>query len=294
MSQIEHLQTELLACQSRNAELQHAVRVLVEGRQQENPWDDILARALLCLLESQPETLAQHWLDQLAILAREVVAKHHVIVAQETHIAAQQMQIVYFQEAAGTDPLTGLNNRRAFDEYFARELASLARSIPYLPDDVNGERRQLPVITLMMVDLDHFKLINDTHGHPVGDAVLVELARRISRFFDHRPSDIVARCGGEEFWICWPAVGAKAAQEKASEFCRLLAADPISMVNPDGQAVTIPVTVSIGIKTIEVTERLQSKEAFTILHGHADQAVYWAKQHGRNQAVHHRSLPEGE
>lgn len=279
MSQIGHLQEELLACQSRNAELQRAVRVLVEGRQQGNPWDDILARTLLCLLESQPETLAQSWLDQLAILAREVVAKHQEIQALKT-------QVSYFQEAAGTDTLTGLANRRAFDEYFGRELASLARSIPDLPADVNGERRQLPPITLMMVDIDHFKLINDTHGHPVGDAVLVEVAQRISRFFDHRPSDIVARCGGEEFWICWPAVDAKAAQEKASEFCLLLAADPISVVSPNGQAVTIPVTVSIGIETIEVTERLQTGDAFMILHRNADQAVYQAKQHGRNQAIH--------
>ncbi len=284
MSQIEHLQEELLACQTRSAERQNAVRVLVEGRQRGDPWADILARALLCLLESQPETLAQHWLDQLAILAREIVAKH-------TEIEALQAQVAYFQEAAGTDALTGLANRRAFDEYFGRELASLARSIPDLPDDVSG---QLPPFSLMMIDLDHFKQINDTYGHPAGDAVLAEVARRISHFFDHRPSDIVARCGGEEFWICWPAVGAKAAQEKAEEFCRLLAANPVSVTSLDGKTVTIPVTVSIGIGTIEVTERLQTEAAFKLLHKHADQALYWAKQHGRNQAVHHRSLPEGK
>lgn len=281
MSQIEHLQAELLVCQSRNAELQHAVRVLVEGGQRGDPWADILARALLCLLESQPETLAQSWLDQLAILAREVVAKHHEIQALQT-------QVSYFQEAAGTDPLTGLNNRRAFDEYFGRELASLARGIS------SNQPSKLPCVSLMVIDLDYFKQINDTYGHPIGDAVLVEMARRISRFFDQRPSDIVARCGGEEFWICWPAVSARAAQEKASEFCRLLAADPISVTNLNGQVVTIPVTVSIGIETIEVTERLQTQDAFTLLHEHADRTVYWVKRHGRNQAVHHRSLPEGE
>ena len=272
------LQTQLLTCQTRNAELQNAVRVLIAGRDRRDVWGNILAQTLIALMREQPEYQAQFWLNQFAILARE-------IVAQGTEIQALRAQVSYFQEAAGTDELTGLTNRRAFDNFFRRELATLARTIPPPPSDVN-ERRQLPTVSFMVIDIDHFKHINDTYGHPVGDVVLVEVARRIGLSFDHRPSDIVARCGGEEFWVTWPAVNCEQALEKAGEFCQHMAATPIQIRDQQGNIVSLTVTVSIGIETIEVTERLQPDAALQELNAAADRALYRAKQNGRNRAIH--------
>lgn len=279
------LQTQLLTCQTRNAELQNAVRVLIAGRDRRDAWGNILAETLIALMREQPEYQAQFWLNQFAILARE-------IVAQGTEIQALQTQVSYFQEKAGTDELTGLSNRRAFDDFFRRELATLARNIPPPPSDVN-ERRQLPVVSFMVIDVDHFKQINDTYGHPAGDVVLIEVAQRIARSFDHRSSDIVARCGGEEFWVTWPAVNREKALEKAHEFCQYMAAAPIQIRDQQGNIVPLTVTVSIGISTIEVTERLQPDTALQELNAAADQALYQAKQRGRNRAIH-AQLPEKE
>lgn len=286
MSDLTSLQAQLLTCQTRNTELQHAVRVLIEGRDRsDDAWGNILAEALLALVQEQPENQAQFWLDRWAIMAREIVAKG-------TEIQALRAQVSYFQEAAGTDELTGLTNRRAFDNFFGRELATLARTIPPPPSDVN-ERSQLPAVSFMVIDIDHFKHINDTYGHPVGDVVLIEVARRITLSFDHRPSDIVARCGGEEFWIVWFNVNGEQAIEKAREFCQHMADEPIQIRDQQGNIVSLTVTVSIGINTIEVTERLQSDDAFHMLNAAADQALYQAKQRGRNRAIH-AQLPEKE
>lgn len=292
MSDLTSLQAQLLICQTRNTELQRAVRVLIEGRTRSDAWDNILAETLLALVQDQPEDQAQFWLDRWAIMAREIVAQSGVIATQNTQIEALNAQVIYFQEAAGTDELTGLTNRRAFDNFFGRELATLARTIPPPPSDVN-ERRQLPTVSFMVIDVDRFKQINDTYGHPAGDIVLVEVARRIVLSFDHRPSDIVARCGGEEFWVVWFNVNGEQALEKAREFCQRMADEPIQIRDQQGNIVSLTVTVSIGIETIEVTERLQSGVAFHVLNTAADKALYQAKQNGRNRAIH-AQLPEKE
>lgn len=198
---------------------------------------------------------------------------------------------VMLEALALADPLTRLLNRRAFHEVFARGLALLARNIPPTPSHVS-ERRQLPSVSLMVIDIDHFKSINDTYGHPAGDAILVELARCIRLHLGQRPIDIVARSGGEEFWVVWPTVGAKVALEKARDFCQVVAATPMSIPSARGEAIITSITVSIGIATIDVTERLQATEAFQKLNAKADRALYWVKRHGRNQAAHSGSMPD--
>lgn len=278
MSDINELQGQILACQIRNQQLQNAIRVLVSAHQSGDPWADRLAETLLCLMSEEPDHLAQQWLDHFAILAREIVAKN-------AEIQALQEEVQHLQGLATTDPLTGLVNRRAFQERFQGELSVLARGIPH-PIEEMGERRRLPVMSLMVIDIDHFKSINDTYGHPAGDAVLIELARRMREELSHRPGDIVVRAGGEEFFVFWPTVGSDTATEKAARFCREVAAQLFRIPDGQGEERDIAVTVSIGIGTIEVTERLRFGDAHQWLSFVADKALYWAKQHGRNQAVH--------
>jgi diguanylate cyclase (GGDEF)-like protein len=101
--------------------------------------------------------------------------------------------------AATTDPLTGLLNRRAFAERFGQELARARRT---------GEP-----VTALLIDVDHFKEINDRHGHAAGDQALVELGRALT--LELREIDAVARIGGDEFAVLLPATGAAAAQATA-------------------------------------------------------------------------------
>src|SRR5690348_5532489 len=128
-------------------------------------------------------------------------------------------------ELAETDVLTGVPNRRAFEQ----RLAAAAR---------NAAERAAP-FGLLVVDIDHFKVVNDGYGHPFGDQALVEVTRRLAACL--RPGDVLARLGGEEFGILSPGVGPSQLQDVAERCRRAVAAEPVSV---DGTAVAI--TVSVG------------------------------------------------
>jgi diguanylate cyclase (GGDEF)-like protein len=155
------------------------------------------------------------------------------------------------------DPLTGLLNRRGLEERFAVELARAKR-----------DQRSLSVVA---VDVDHFKRVNDEHGHQAGDRALVWLA---SMLCEHtRGADIVARVGGEEFVIVLAGADGPSTLELAE---RLRAAIE------DGDA-EIPFTISAG-----VASALAPSTAHTLL-GAADRALYAAKHDGRNRVSYTRS-----
>ncbi|MBN9888328.1 diguanylate cyclase [Salipiger abyssi] len=162
--------------------------------------------------------------------------------------------------AAVTDPLTGLYNRRYALPHLARlSEHSAGRSRPY---------------ALLLADLDHFKRINDSHGHTAGDAVLIEVARRISE--NLRAADLVARIGGEEFLVAMPDTGREAALRTADRLRRVIECSTVSL--PGGGA-RIGTTVSIGVAMARhgVTERPET------LLDRADRALYLAKGAGRNR-----------
>ena len=163
------------------------------------------------------------------------------------------------QAEASTDPLTGLANRRLFNQTLSEEFEA-------------AQRQHIP-LSLLMLDLDHFKQVNDEHGHPAGDAVLKNVARELKRAA--RRDDLVARIGGEEFAIVLHETdgrGAKAAAE------RCLTA--IREMDTSWEDELLRVTISVGAAAFG-TSALTSPEQLVAL---ADAALYNAKQSGRDRA----------
>ncbi len=159
---------------------------------------------------------------------------------------------------AATDPLTGAANRRRFTSVAQRTLKQ------------HGESGQ--AVSILAFDLDHFKLVNDNHGHGAGDAVLVEVVRRLS--LSLRPDDLVGRLGGEEFAVLLPGTNEEGARLAAERCRRRIADTPI-----DCGEVGLDITTSIGGAT---RCGLGSLEAML---READEALYVAKDNGRNQVT---------
>ncbi|MGE3510924.1 MAG: GGDEF domain-containing protein [Vicinamibacterales bacterium] len=166
-----------------------------------------------------------------------------------------------FEEAATVDALTGLRNRRWLDEAFARQLDRSART---------GRP-----LSILMIDVDHFKRINDAHGHPVGDQVLFHVGRTLASCL--RPQDLLARFGGEEFAVLLPGVGGESAVA-VGERLRGAVEQAHAVVERATGAMAVPLTVSIGVATTS------SEGPVTVGHliKRADEALYRAKHGGRN------------
>lgn len=164
---------------------------------------------------------------------------------------------VYLRYLARHDALTGLLNRYSLDEFAAREMARARRG----EDD----------LSLVVLDLDNFKNVNDRFGHAAGDHVLVEAAGRIRSAI--REEDVAFRIGGEEFLILLPGARGTFAQQVAERLRRLLAREPI--VHRDREIV---VSTSAGVVTFDpIADDWES------LQRRADQALYRAKEQGRNR-----------
>ncbi len=160
---------------------------------------------------------------------------------------------------AAVDWLTGLYNRRHFETLAQAELAR--------------SQRYMRPLTLMMLDIDHFKDVNDTYGHATGDRVLQALATVC--LATKRDADVAARLGGEEFALLLPETTAGAAMQFA-ERLRQQIRDCAPVVNGE----KLPITVSIGIAGSSLTT-----SGVQPLLSHADQALYEAKRSGRNRVV---------
>ena len=157
-----------------------------------------------------------------------------------------------------TDALTGLRNRRHVEEYLAK-LTSLAR-------------RNLEPIAVLVIDVDHFKSVNDDHGHDAGDAVLCEVAGRMQDSV--RLEDMVGRWGGEEFLVVLPNTTDQGAAELAERLRQVVADTPCRLA--EGDAVQVTISVGCAASLIDDAGRLVRS---------ADAAMYEAKQTGRNRVV---------
>lgn len=157
------------------------------------------------------------------------------------------------QKLATTDPLTGIANRRKFNETLESEIQ-------------RAQRHDIP-LALILMDIDHFKKVNDTHGHPAGDSVLTEFARVIEA--NIRVNDLFARWGGEEFILLVPHIDAENLRLLANKLCQEVAKFPFSAVGK--------VTCSLGAASYQPGETIQELVA------RMDCALYMAKQNGRNR-----------
>lgn len=167
------------------------------------------------------------------------------------------------ETTAITDSLTGLYNHREFQK---RLMEEMERGKRYGKD-----------FSLLMLDIDHFKVINDTHGHPVGDAVLKEAAKIIKKSV--RNVDLPARYGGEEFTVILPETNGEQAKKVAERIRRAI--DQSSFAIPDGHPVHM--SISVGIASFPLDA--DSREGFITA---ADEALYFAKERGRNRVCSYR------
>jgi len=170
-------------------------------------------------------------------------------------VTAQRKVQEELRHMAGTDPLTGLANRRSF--------AATGQTL------IDRLRREGRPMTVLMLDIDHFKSINDRFGHPVGDKVLQAMARRCRALM--RENDLIARLGGEEFAVLLPYANAEEGAVIAERLRAAVAAEPMAEVD---------VRVSIGGATINGEDAVLDEVL-----GQADKALYDAKTGGRNRVV---------
>ena len=158
------------------------------------------------------------------------------------------------------DPLTGLYNRRHMEESIVRELSRAERE--------EGD------VSVLLLDLDHFKRVNDAHGHPAGDAVLREVGGLLARFF--RAEDIVCRFGGEEFCVVLPGMPKTLATRRAEALRRAIGALETDL--PEGGLGRV--TASIGVATFPA-DALDADDLLRV----ADRAMYEAKRDGRDRVA---------
>ncbi|WP_158964533.1 diguanylate cyclase domain-containing protein [Chachezhania sediminis] len=164
--------------------------------------------------------------------------------------------------AAVLDPMTGLYNRRY--------------ALPYLTSILHEAAENGSGLALMMADLDHFKRINDRHGHAAGDAVLVETSQRLRQLV--RPADMVARVGGEEFLIVARSGSPEQATRLAHRICAEINARPFQL---PGAPEPVRVTISIGV--VAIGPFSPNRPDVMDLMNQADRALYESKAAGRNR-----------
>jgi len=177
---------------------------------------------------------------------------------------------LHFQ--ASRDMLTGLYNRRYMMDQLHQNI-SLAI------------RYQKP-LALVMIDLDHFKQVNDVYGHAAGDQVLVHMAEKLRERV--RDADVSGRWGGEEFIVLLPHTSLEGAKKAADQWLHHLNSAPIQLES--GEA--IPVSFSAGIAILDGNEKVDVNDAVKRLLHVADGRMYMAKSQGRNRVIAEGSVPD--
>ncbi len=171
-------------------------------------------------------------------------------------------------QAAITDPLTGLYNRRYAEPHLARMAEQAAAT---------GQP-----FAVMMIDIDYFKAVNDTYGHPAGDAVLCQLSTHLRA--NLRAIDLVARMGGEEFLIAMPGTTKKQARLAADRLRHLIDGSVLAHAD-DGSPISVTISVGVAVSTPCATDSPTISKICTS----ADKALYRAKSSGRNQVAMSKS-----
>ncbi|WP_322893858.1 MULTISPECIES: diguanylate cyclase [unclassified Yoonia] len=201
-------------------------------------------------------------------LPEEVILRARALVARKHLQDALRRNLRDGLQAAVTDPLTGLFNRRYVDHHLDR-----------MREQSIAAGRALAV---MMIDIDHFKAINDSYGHAAGDRVLVAMAQRLQT--NLRAVDLVARIGGEEFLVALPRTTAAQAQGAANRLRHLVSETPFDLGEAHAPA---QVTISVGVALSDDAEPEQDTGRMCDL---ADAALYRAKSAGRDRVAMNASV----
>ncbi|MDX9710517.1 MAG: diguanylate cyclase [Trichloromonas sp.] len=227
------------------------VLVFTSAEQPEERISCIEAGAADCLSSRIPER------ELRARILRFLSGKKRIEKLRTTNKQLARMAI--------TDPLTGIGNRRHFDEALSAELK-------------RNNRSRTP-LALLMIDIDHFKRVNDSIGHQGGDGILKIVAETLR--VSVRSYDTLCRFGGEEFAIIMPDTSASQAASVAERIRREIAA-----INARETYGDFPLTVSIGLRAVRETETIEAAQLIS----EADQALYRAKNDGRNRVEIYRPV----
>jgi diguanylate cyclase (GGDEF)-like protein len=199
----------------------------------------------------------EYWLDVSILPLRNGAGDLTHFAAIERDVTEQKELERTLEKLSRTDPLTGLLNRRSFEEISAKEYSRFAR---------HGDE-----YSLLMLDVDHFKSVNDNYGHNIGDLVLKMLADNCVA--NLRTHDVVARWGGEEFCVLLPCTDRDTAACIAEKLRREISSHALKVRGSE-----VAVTVSIGVSEVRASDRHHTEVL-----GRADVALYDAKQSGRNR-----------
>jgi diguanylate cyclase (GGDEF)-like protein len=224
-----------------------------------------LALALGLLLLAGVLWLVRRQVATIAALRRDLAARDARLAERDAALAesGQRLEELHalLRDMSLRDALTGLYNRRCLDQVLLEAWkAAVARREP---------------LSLLMIDIDHFKQLNDRYGHAAGDDCLREVANRLQR---HATTlgGVVARYGGEEFVVVLAATDADIAQALAEALRNAVAAQPVK---------TAPVPLWVTISVGAATARPLSKDSLGATLKRADEALYEAKREGRNRVV---------
>lgn len=205
----------------------------------------------------------KHEVEQIQYAVRE---KHHQdakkLESLSREVESLKVDFQKAQHASMTDGLTGVYNRLAFDTQMTALLDRQA---------VTGL-----VFSLLLIDIDDFKRINDTYGHQVGDRVILAVAQQCKTAV--RRDDMVARYGGEEFAVLLPGASLRHALKKARALCKAIASARYTL-DAEKPHTTLSFTISIGVSAC------QADDTVTSVIERADKALYEAKRSGKNRAV---------
>ncbi|MCC5827310.1 response regulator [Alkalimonas sp.] len=226
-----------------------------EGRFQQTPILAVTSlesvnRRILALQSGANDYISKPVLDE------ELFARINNLISANRLVDQLTRERQRLLELATKDHLTGLYNRHFMGEVAKRRFAE-------------ASKQQLP-LSLLVIDIDHFKQVNDQHGHHIGDKVLKRLAEALREQFSEQ--DCIARFGGEEFVVLLHQCDLDDATAKAQQLCERL-----QQLKPEG----IATSVSIGVTSLNPAQTEYFDEVFA----RADKALYQAKQNGRNQVV---------
>lgn len=218
---------------------------------------EVMTRSVICCTPEDEIAYLLHLMNENAIRHIPVVQNEKLVDVLSIRELTKAYELLQIE--ANTDPLTQVSNRRPF--------------LKNLDAEYNKALEQGQPMSVAMLDVDHFKRINDTYGHDAGDKALQELSRMLIREF--RSIDLVGRLGGEEFALVFPETDLEGAYSACERLRAMVQSSEISV-----GAQKIKLTVSIGL-----TELTQKTSASALLLKRADELLYVAKNSGRNQVT---------